>query len=162
MDLGAGLCTPRRPACLLCPVHADCRARLEDRVERIPGRKPPRSRPHRHTTMLIIQDDRGRVLLERRPASGIWGGLWCLPETSDPAHHELPDAPEPPPDMDHQFTHFKLTIQFKYAIHTTDLNALNEREARWFGLDQALSAGLPRPVRTLLQRMREPGPGPRG
>ncbi|NBB92056.1 MAG: A/G-specific adenine glycosylase, partial [Gammaproteobacteria bacterium] len=83
MDLGATLCTPRRPACERCPVDEDCFARRADRVEELPAPKPKRSRPLRDATLVIIENDRGELLLQRRPPSGIWGGLWSLPESGD-------------------------------------------------------------------------------
>lgn len=80
MDLGATLCTRVRPACSFCPVSDDCNARLTGRVDTLPGKKPKKLLPQRSTTMLLIEDARRHVLLQRRPGSGIWGGLWSFPE----------------------------------------------------------------------------------
>lgn len=158
MDLGAGICTPRKPACLLCPVSEDCRARLEDRIAELPGRKPPKVRPHRETTLLVILDRAGRVLLERRPPTGIWGGLWCLPEATavDTSEHAQ-DFGDIPPIL-HQFTHFSLTLHFTLLMEPTDLPNILDREQRWFDLSEALKAGLPRPIRTVLETLGD-GPG---
>ena len=82
MDLGATLCTRSRPACSACPVQRDCAALARGEVERFPGRKPKKEKPLRETTMVLAVAD-GAVYLERRPASGIWGGLWSFPEVSD-------------------------------------------------------------------------------
>ena len=79
MDLGATLCTPRNPACLLCPFERSCRAHLEHRENELPLRAARKVPPQRRSLMLVIT--RGSdVLLERRPPIGLWGGLWSLPE----------------------------------------------------------------------------------
>nr|WP_203594609.1 A/G-specific adenine glycosylase [Wenzhouxiangella limi] len=148
MDLGATVCTPRRPACMLCPVQGDCRGRLEGRVEQLPGKKPRRERPRRSSTWLIIQDDQYRVLLQRRPPSGIWGGLWCLPEGDD--SHEISDAAVPPP-IDHEFTHFSLHMRFSRAMSEATADLVADEQSQWFHPDEALQAGLPRPIRRVVE-----------
>jgi A/G-specific adenine glycosylase len=80
MDLGATVCTPRRPACDACPLADRCLARARGLQHRLPTPKPKREKPERRTRMLLIQDPDGAVLLERRPPQGIWGGLWCFPQ----------------------------------------------------------------------------------
>ena len=85
MDLGASVCFTRRPACELCPVAADCVARIEERVDELPGRRRRAARGLRRIAMLVVVS-RGEVLLEKRPASGIWGGLWSLPEADVGRH----------------------------------------------------------------------------
>lgn len=80
MDLGAGCCTRTRPNCEACPVQADCKAFASGRQEAFPGRRPRGNLPVRRVQMLVVRDDRARILLERRPLQGIWGGLWGLPE----------------------------------------------------------------------------------
>src|SRR5690606_16007187 len=83
MDLGATLCVRRRPACALCPVADDCRARQLGVEAALPSPRPRRDRPRRRCSVLVLQDDERRVLLERRPERGIWGGLYSLPELPD-------------------------------------------------------------------------------
>ena len=85
MDLGATLCTRARPACERCPVAADCRAREQGLQTDYPGPRPRRELPERQVQMLLVRDPQGRVLLERRPPQGVWGGLWCLPELATEA-----------------------------------------------------------------------------
>jgi A/G-specific adenine glycosylase len=80
MDLGATLCTRARPACTVCPLVDDCRAARDGTQGRFPAPRPKRERRHRHVAVLVVRDRAGRVLLERRPASGVWGGLHSLPE----------------------------------------------------------------------------------
>ena len=75
MDLGATLCTARKPACERCPVAADCVARRSGRTAELPAKKPRRERPHREAWLILAEDAEGRLLLEQRPGQGIWGGL---------------------------------------------------------------------------------------
>src|SRR5690606_3746329 len=88
MDLGATLCTRRRPACGECPLYRRCQARADGNPEQYPGRKPAKAKPVRQSRMLILQSDDGSVWLEPRPPSGIWGGLWCFPQ------QDLEESPE--------------------------------------------------------------------
>jgi A/G-specific adenine glycosylase len=148
MDLGATVCTPRRPACMLCPVQGDCRARIDGRIESLPGKKPRRERPQRSANWLIIQDDQDRLLLQRRPPSGIWGGLWCLPEGDDSPGTS--DAAVPPP-IDHEFTHFSLHMRFSRARPETIPDLVADEQSQWFHPDNALRAGLPRPIRQVVE-----------
>ncbi|MCG3171804.1 MAG: Adenine DNA glycosylase [Pseudomonadales bacterium] len=86
MDLGATLCTRTRPACALCPLAESCRARALGDPARFPARRRRRVLPERQCQLLVIRDADGAVLLEKRPPSGIWGGLWSFPEI--PAHED--------------------------------------------------------------------------
>src|SRR5690554_3909603 len=79
MDLGATVCTRHAPACLLCPVSAQCQALAQGRVAELPTPRPGKPLPQRETTVLLAWDDSGRVLLQRRPPAGIWASLWSLP-----------------------------------------------------------------------------------
>lgn len=161
MDLGAGICTRRRPACPACPLNDDCLARRQGNPEAYPGRKPKRERPHRETVMLIIRDHRDRVLLRRRPPSGIWGGLWSLPEVDEPgapapaAERELGVGLEAETRLDpvqHGFTHYLLTIHpWRCRAVPGHARIMDDENLAWYGADEALALGLPRPVRTLLE-----------
>ena len=79
MDLGATLCTRSRPACARCPVADTCEGLARGDPASYPGKKPKKAVPEHLARMLLVRDGAGRVLLERRPASGLWGGLWSLP-----------------------------------------------------------------------------------
>ena len=120
MDLGATLCTRTRPGCLLCPVADGCRARAAGDPTAYPAPRPKRPYPTREKLLLVMCDAGGRVLVERRPPSGIWGGLWSFPEAS--ADLELGDAVAAAArrhglrpgraralaPVEHGFTHFRL------------------------------------------------------
>ena len=80
MDLGAMICTPRRPQCAACPLMGECAAHAQGRERDLPTPKPRRALPVRAVRMLLLYAASGEVLLERRPPAGIWGGLWSLPE----------------------------------------------------------------------------------
>ncbi|MEP6559258.1 MAG: A/G-specific adenine glycosylase, partial [Burkholderiales bacterium] len=79
MDLGATICRTRRPACLLCPLAAQCVAQQSGNAEKYPVKSPPRARTELHWWLLIAQDARGRIWLQRRPLAGVWPGLFCPP-----------------------------------------------------------------------------------
>ncbi|MBE9568101.1 MAG: A/G-specific adenine glycosylase [Proteobacteria bacterium] len=80
MDLGATVCKRSSPKCVHCPVSSDCQARLTDRVAELPTRKVKKVLPVKAKRLLIIRNEQGAYLMEKRPPSGIWGGLWSLPE----------------------------------------------------------------------------------
>jgi A/G-specific adenine glycosylase len=80
MDLGAMICIRVKPRCDACPLVGTCIARAHGNQGEFPGRKPRRDTPVRNTHLLLLLDGDGGLLLERRPPSGIWGGLWSLPQ----------------------------------------------------------------------------------
>jgi A/G-specific adenine glycosylase len=159
MDLGAGLCVRRRPLCQACPVAATCVALRDGLSERLPSPRPVKVLPERETTMLILMSQ-GEVLLEKRPAPGIWGGLWCFPEAINDGIDslarrlgvELRSVIALTP-VDHGFTHYKL------RIHPMLGEALRQPCAQepgllWLPLDDALGAALPAPVKRILMQLR--------
>jgi len=80
MDLGATVCTRSSPQCKNCPLSNDCIALSSDRVGNLPTKKPGKALPVRQKRFLVIQYHKAGVLMEKRSTSGIWGGLWSLPE----------------------------------------------------------------------------------
>ncbi|WP_348944539.1 A/G-specific adenine glycosylase [Chitinibacter sp. FCG-7] len=161
MDLGATVCTPKKPTCLTCPMNTDCQARLSNRQTELPTPKPKRAVPEKSTVMLIIRNDAGQILLEKRPPSGIWGGLWSLPEVESTLtatdlvaqklglNIELDPAL---PDFVHVFTHYKLTITPQPAYAMAGI-AAQESGAQWFSIKDALAAGIPTPIRKILSKV---------
>jgi len=154
MDLGAAVCTPRAPRCPECPVVDDCQARRRGLHEELPTPRPRRRLPERASCFLILRDPDARVLLERRPPSGIWGGLWCLPERGDSVPSDGEALPTPAA-IRHVFSHFALRMRFEHRrIEPGDAaGTIEDADRRWFTLDQALKAGLPRPVRRVIERL---------
>ena len=163
MDLGATLCTRAKPRCGDCPLATDCRARIAGRQGELPAPKRKRAaRRRRHAVMLIARHERA-VLLVRRPASGIWGGLWCLPEFADRAAAEIFAVSElenahiataPMPDIEHSFTHFDLTIT-PVVASCRPATRIHESGTLWYDLAQPARVGLPAPIRTLLADLSE-------
>lgn len=158
MDLGATVCTRNNPQCLLCPLAGQCVARAAGLTSQLPGRAGKRETPHRETRMLIIVSA-GRVLLEKRPPAGIWGGLWSLPECSldeDVAaflkrRHGLTvrssAALEP---VEHGFTHYRLTIHPLRVDCSRVTTMAGEGTATWMQWSEATSAAIPAPVKRIL------------
>ena len=80
MDLGAKVCTRSRPSCPECPMQLNCQAFQQDRVAHYPGKKPKKVIPIKTTAMYVVVNQQGHVLLQKRPAIGVWASLWSLPE----------------------------------------------------------------------------------
>ena len=166
MDLGATLCTRARPACERCPLSDRCQAFASGRTAELPVRKPRKAKPERETRMLVVEDPQGRVLLERRPPSGIWGGLWCLPqlddETAEARDHlaerlalsvdgiEIVERWAP---VSHTFTHFVLHIRPLRLRLALAPDNVRDEEHGWFAPAQIADLGLAAPVRRLLQTL---------
>ncbi|RZA11139.1 MAG: A/G-specific adenine glycosylase, partial [Proteobacteria bacterium] len=83
MDLGATLCTRSKPSCLLCPLEKSCEAHMLGLEIRYPVPKPRKTIPQRATLMPLLANRDGAILLYRRPSTGLWGGLWSLPQLDD-------------------------------------------------------------------------------
>jgi A/G-specific adenine glycosylase len=143
MDLGATVCT-RIPDCTACPVKARCVARKTDRVAELPAPRRRKPLPLKNPTWCVYLNG-GRVILDRRPTSGVWGGLWCFPEKPIvKAKRARKLAP-----IDHGFTHFRLRIEpVVYALARQP--ALGAGFG-WMTLKDAARAAIPTPVRKLLQ-----------
>ena len=166
MDLGATLCTRNDPGCMLCPLQHDCVALQAGRVDDLPTPKPGKPLPERQTLVLLLRDGEGRVLMQRRPPTGIWAALWSLPEhaEADAAHawierhvrdgYDSGQAIEP---IVHGFTHFRLTLQ-PIAWHGVVLRAAvqDSPDLRWVGRDELRSLGIPAPIRSLLESTLHP------
>lgn len=131
MDLGATICTPRRPACGRCPLSARCAAFREGEPERYPVKAPKAARPHRDGTAYWLEHE-GRVLLVRRPASGLLGGMLAFP-TDAPAQADWREAGA----VDHVFTHFALTMTLQCA------ETQERPDGIWWPVERIGEAGLP-------------------
>lgn len=126
MDLGATICTPRRPACAICPVSDDCQARLNGDPERFPLKPPRSARPQRLGAAFVAERADGAILLRKRPAKGLLGGMSEVPTSGWSARTDGDDgvgaAPfdarwSPAGSVQHVFTHFALTLSVYHARH---------------------------------------------
>ena len=158
MDLGAMVCTRTKPRCTACPVHGNCVAFKRGWVGELPAPRPRKRIPHKRTVMLALVRA-GEVLLEKRPPSGIWGGLWCLPEVARKTDLESSCLKrfgahvvevERLPTIAHGFTHFKLDIHpLRLRVSALTPQAA-EPGVIWLSLEEAREAAIPAPVRRIL------------
>ena len=161
MDLGATLCMRGKPDCERCPFAPDCVANVTGRQRQLPAARPKKAVPTRRTWMLGLCDG-DTVMLEKRPPSGIWGGLWSLPEAADEAalaerarEFGGDGAVSPLAPLTHTFTHFRLDIEPRVAElgRTAGGRAVlapGDAETVWVALRDIDAYGVPAPVRKLL------------
>ncbi|MBL4729205.1 MAG: A/G-specific adenine glycosylase [Gammaproteobacteria bacterium] len=165
MDLGATVCTRSKPSCQDCPFQLDCEAYQQDRVTEFPGKKAKKTLPVKSVAMFILQNALGEVLLEKRPATGIWGSLYSLPESAGPGSTPiLAGAPidnrtvresEEMEKIRHSFSHYHLDIT-PVRIQATQLDEIAETDRwLWYPLDHSLEVGLAAPVKKLLSKLAE-------
>ena len=160
MDLGAMICTPRRPRCDRCPLADGCAAHDQGRESDYPAPKPRRDLPVRATRMLLLRGAEGEVLLERRPPVGVWGGLWSFPECSlevdiaDWCRERLGlevTVETPWNVLRHGFSHFQLDITPVPATVIGSGGTVMEGERFvWYNTRCPDDRGVAAPVRRLL------------
>lgn len=184
MDLGALLCRRSKPRCTECPLVTLCQAARRGEQQRYPGRRAARPLPLRRCRFLILEREDGSILLTRRAPSGVWGGLWCLPEI--PGESDVSDGgvdndsagarrwvarqlgfttrpADSPPSFYHCFSHYRLQIcPLRLVITGQDSNRCREHPAahRWYNAGDEREPGLPAPIKTLLQDCVQPGKQP--
>ena len=177
MDMGATLCTRAKVKCDICPLQSECVAFNTDQVKLLPTPKPKKTLPVKTVRMLLLRNKEQQILLEKRPPTGIWGGLWSLPEMPlDEAvadwcnnHYQLKvKASNEGPVMRHTFSHFHLDITPCVAeVNNPDQSVMEAERRVWYkasqddrenpstviSKDQRL--GLATPVTSLLNRLKE-------
>ncbi|RZU38321.1 A/G-specific DNA-adenine glycosylase [Fluviicoccus keumensis] len=155
MDLGATLCTRSKPMCLYCPLQSRCQAFALGTPTAFPHKKAAKAQPVKSAFFLIFDNPRGEQLWVRRPSSGIWGGLWCLPEVAVESEAELravlaerfglaqADLQYLPP-FRHTFSHYHLELR---PVRVSGApNVAGEGECGWFSPERARDLGLPAPL----------------
>ena len=168
MDLGATVCVRSRPDCMRCPFVGNCMALAENRIDELPVKRARKTVPVRQVIMLVLQFN-GQVLLEKRPESGIWGGLYSLPEREWLAEGKSPGDTVVPDDLGdfassfgevvstgylepfvHIFTHFRLVIR-PCVVELSSRNEMaTENAYLWYDVGKLDTAPIPAPVRKLL------------
>jgi A/G-specific adenine glycosylase len=161
MDFGATLCARFDPACMVCPLQTDCVALREGRVAELPTAKPGKPLPERRALVLLARDQDARVLLQRRPPSGVWAALWSLPEADNHADARVwferhlegdYDAGEALPVIAHGFTHYRLQLHpVRWRSVAMYTRLADNDDLRWVARDQLGSLGIPAPIRKLIQ-----------
>lgn len=162
MDLGATLCTRSKPSCLICPLQQGCQAWELGKTDQLPAPKPKKTIPVKQTYMLILQQDNlPEVLLYQRPPSGLWGGLWSLPQVADlrDTYNETgleidPDSIQTLAPLRHTFSHFHLDITpVKARVNTPTDCVMEGKPLLWYNIEQPENVGLAAPVKKLLQQV---------
>jgi len=156
MDLGATVCTRNKPSCDSCPLNSDCTALASNRIEFIPGKKPKKKLPVKSVDMFIFLNEQGEVYLEKRPAKGIWGSLFSLPESNGDTKpgFTLTNQCESLAPLRHTFSHYHLDIQPELVTVKKNANTVAESERwLWYPLDHSLEVGLAAPVKKLLTNL---------
>jgi A/G-specific adenine glycosylase len=166
MDLGATVCRRSKPLCPLCPQQQSCEALAQGVQNQLPSPRPKKQLPTRTTTMLMLADDEGRVLLQQRPPTGIWGGLWSFPQLDqdNPSDAEIrrwckkelghqASISERWPVLRHTFSHFHLEIEPVRLQSKKALTQIAEDNATWYAPAAPAALGLAAPVKQLLEQL---------
>ncbi|MBP9727516.1 MAG: A/G-specific adenine glycosylase [Gammaproteobacteria bacterium] len=160
MDLGATVCTRSSPKCSECPVSDECAAFIKNETALYPNKSPKKALPTKRTFFLLLKNQKGEILLEKRPETGIWGGLWSLPETTSPdlpfqclTHYGIitknkTQILEP---IKHTFSHFKLiATPVEHLVKSTNARAMSNTSIVWHNPIHPLPKGVPAPIKKLL------------
>ena len=162
MDLGATVCTRSRPRCAACPLATGCYALRNDEQQHLPTRKARHSLPVRKVVFAMLRNERGEILLEKRPPAGVWGGLWSLPEYSSDVElaewieHRallLSDTLSPLPQVRHSFSHFHLDITPVRGVIRDKADTIRDNDTYlWYAPERGAEIGMAAPVKALLHR----------
>ena len=161
MDLGATICTRSKPACGDCPLESHCLARITGTVAVLPTPKPAKTLPVKQLVLLLLSDKLNRILLEKRPPTGIWGGLWSLPEfdSVEAAHDWCLTKSRPITETQtlatrrHTFSHYHLDYTPVLIRTDNPINFVMEANlAVWYNARQIDALGLPTPIKLLLKQ----------
>ncbi len=174
MDLGATLCTRTKPRCTECPLDTECVALKQGNVQKYPTPKPKKVLPEKQTVMLILQNTKGEIFMQKRPPIGIWGGLWCFPQfdNQEDATQWLNDKTgfslnnsNALTSFNHTFSHFKLAIHPYHLDLGNDLKnskqtplkigVMEADDSFWYNIKTEFNGGLAAPVKKLLTQLQE-------
>ncbi|MCC5797726.1 MAG: A/G-specific adenine glycosylase [Methylophaga sp.] len=161
MDLGATLCSRSRPDCQNCPLQSHCAAYAQNNVSDYPRPRPKKTVPVKQVQWLVVENKHQEILLLKRPAMGIWGGLWCFPEFTDAELETVCHRLEIPVTdahilaaFQHTFTHFKLNIQpFKMTLDNALAVIADKPDRIWVKINDIEKLALPAPVKALVRQL---------
>ncbi|TYC62408.1 A/G-specific adenine glycosylase [Rhodobacterales bacterium] len=159
MDLGATICTPKRPACALCPWREKCKVQSSSLAETLPRKAPKKQKPTRYGAAFVAIDrDSGAVLLRRRPPKGLLGGMTEVPGTEWAEDFDPSDAVSCAPfpadwkrktgEVKHTFTHFHLLLSIFRA--EVDPDAVSLEDGWWSAPAEQQDEALPTVMRKAL------------
>lgn len=162
MDLGATLCVKQAPRCNVCPVQHDCMAYNAGTQSNYPSPRPKKLLPLRKTVFILLENKEGKILLERRPATGIWGGLWCFPEISVKGimneslrkkYQIQVTIKDTLQTFVHTFTHFQLEIRpVRVYLNSGEDSLIGKDNLCWYDPFEENKLGLPSPVQKLITK----------
>lgn len=164
MDLGATVCTRGKPNCSVCPLQKNCRAHQLNIEKEIPRSKPKKILPVREVFLLILRNKFENILLEKRPPTGIWSGLWSLPELLSASKKEIKQFClqrfgceikniSHGEKFRHTFSHFHLDISpLNIEIKKMNHRVMDDGKQIWYDLKNPQAIGLPAPVKMLLEK----------
>jgi A/G-specific adenine glycosylase len=166
MDMGATLCTRSKPRCAECPLQAGCLAFATGTPSNYPGKKPKKDLPEKAVQLVMLRNPAGDLLLQQRPAQGIWGGLWSFPElTIDADVREFAEdrfgqvgAVEMWNSYRHTFSHYHLDITPVLVQLAKTPQVIGEAAIHWFNPHQPSTLGLAAPVKKLLDKIAQLDP----
>jgi len=160
MDLGATLCTRSSPGCEQCPLVGGCLAYKNQRVNELPTRKPKKQLPVKTVRMLLLTNKKGEILLEKRPPTGIWGGLWSLPELAleddiaQQCGRRWQYQTETAEDLQafrHTFSHYHLDITPCRVQVATLTGKVQDSEQQWCDVIRVDDYAMATPVANILR-----------
>jgi A/G-specific adenine glycosylase len=162
MDLGATVCRRSKPLCSECPLQNHCMAFMEDKTQHYPGKKPKKQLPVKSAQLLLLLNPKGQLLFEKRPPSGIWGGLWSLIQLEQNQsaqehcehHHGKIRTLEKWEPFRHTFSHYHLDIHPVVIQLDKAHRVVAEAGSRqWFSHNELGQLGVAAPVKKLIDKL---------
>ncbi len=159
MDFGATCCTPKKPQCSICPFEETCLAKIHNVVANYPYKSPKKTLPRKQQQFLLLHTRNDLIYLEKRPPTGLWGGLWCLPSITmdvcpinyvETSYHLKTDIPQELINISHSFSHFHLQIKALSLLTHTSTHSVAEYPGRWFKPDEISNLGLAKPISMII------------
>ncbi|MEA5467293.1 A/G-specific adenine glycosylase [Spirulina sp. 06S082] len=171
MDLGATVCTPKNPTCLLCPWQQQCQAYSQGLQSQLPMKEKAKPLPHKNIGVAVIRNERGHILIDRRLDEGLLGGLWEFPggkieenetveecikrEILEELGIEI-EVREHLITLDHAYTHFRITLNVHYCRYLGgEPQAIECQEIRWVTLDEIDQFPFPKANIRIIEALRE-------